>query len=83
MFASCLNRQPENRALSFFDKIGLTAQIFLTRPWEGFKMLLGWMLSGIAIAMGAPFWFDLLSKIVNVRNTGSKPKQAPEQTPPP
>ncbi len=83
MFASCLNRQPENRALSFSDKIGLTAQIFLTRPWEGFKMLLGWMLSGIAIAMGAPFWFDLLSKIVNVRNTGSKPKQAPEQTPPP
>ncbi len=33
----------------------------------------GWMLSGIAIAMGAPFWFDLLSKIVNVRNAGSRP----------
>ncbi len=83
MFASCLNRQPENRALSFFEKIGMTAQVAFTRPWEGFKMLLGWMMSGIAIAMGAPFWFDLLNKIVNVRNTGSKPKQAPEQTPPP
>ncbi|MGJ5676264.1 MAG: hypothetical protein ACR9NN_22105 [Nostochopsis sp.] len=33
----------------------------------------GWILSGIAIAMGAPFWFDLLSKIVNVRNAGSRP----------
>ncbi len=82
MFASCLNRQPQEQPLSFFDKIGLTAQIAFTRPWEGFKVLLGWVLSGIAIAMGAPFWFDLLSKIVNVRNTGGKPKQAPEQSPP-
>ncbi|RAM49325.1 MAG: hypothetical protein C6Y22_23555 [Hapalosiphonaceae cyanobacterium JJU2] len=36
-------------------------------------MIPGWILSGIAIAMGAPFWFDLLSKIVNVRNAGSRP----------
>ncbi|MBD2385870.1 hypothetical protein [Cylindrospermum sp. FACHB-282] len=33
----------------------------------------GWILSGIAIAMGAPFWFDLLNKIVNVRNAGKPP----------
>jgi hypothetical protein len=33
-------------------------------------MIFGWFLSGIAIAMGAPFWFDLLGKFVNVRNTG-------------
>lgn len=37
------------------------------------RMLLGWVISGLAIAMGAPFWFDLLSKIMNVRNTGSRP----------
>ncbi|MFQ4140933.1 hypothetical protein [Chlorogloeopsis sp. ULAP02] len=33
----------------------------------------GWIISGIAIAMGAPFWFDLLSKVVNVRNAGTRP----------
>ncbi|MEO0844100.1 MAG: hypothetical protein AAF063_35250, partial [Cyanobacteria bacterium J06643_5] len=33
----------------------------------------GWIISGIAIAMGAPFWFDLISKVTKVRNTGSKP----------
>ncbi|MBW4613554.1 MAG: hypothetical protein KME21_09760 [Desmonostoc vinosum HA7617-LM4] len=37
-------------------------------------MLTGWMLTGIAIAMGAPFWFDLLGKIMNVRNAGRKPE---------
>ena len=84
MFASCLpGRQIAAGDLSFFAKMGLMAEIFFVRPWEAFKMLLGWGLSGIAIAMGAPFWFDLLSKIVNVRNTGSKPKAAPEQAPPP
>ncbi|MBV6625536.1 MAG: hypothetical protein KI793_21850 [Rivularia sp. (in: Bacteria)] len=33
----------------------------------------GWIISGIAIAMGAPFWFDLIGKVSKVRNTGSKP----------
>ncbi len=33
----------------------------------------GWIISGVAIAMGAPFWFDLISKVTNVRNTGRKP----------
>ena len=82
MFGSCLNRQPEARDLSFFEKIGLTAQVALVRPWSALKMLIGWVFSGVAIAMGAPFWFDLLSKVVNVRNTGNKPKAAPEQSPP-
>ncbi|MDJ0674276.1 MAG: hypothetical protein QNJ36_02555 [Calothrix sp. MO_167.B42] len=36
-------------------------------------MFFGWVISGIAIAMGAPFWFDLLNKIVNVRNSGKSP----------
>lgn len=39
-------------------------------------MIPGWILSGIAIAMGAPFWFDLLGKIVNVRNAGSRPNSS-------
>ncbi len=38
-----------------------------------FQMLLGWCLSTLAISMGASFWFDLLGKVINVRNTGAKP----------
>ncbi|MGB3761421.1 MAG: hypothetical protein WBA07_34425 [Rivularia sp. (in: cyanobacteria)] len=33
----------------------------------------GWIISGVAIAMGAPFWFDVISKVSSVRNTGKKP----------
>jgi hypothetical protein len=32
------------------------------------KAVLGWLLSAIAIAMGAPFWFDVLNRFMNVRN---------------
>ncbi|NJO40687.1 MAG: hypothetical protein HC769_06040 [Cyanobacteria bacterium CRU_2_1] len=39
------------------------------------RMLLGWVVSGIAISMGASFWFDLLSKVMNVRNSGKAIKE--------
>lgn len=36
---------------------------------------LGWMITAIAVSLGAPFWFDLLRKIVNLRGSGNKPKE--------
>ncbi|MBE9049438.1 hypothetical protein IQ243_03280 [Nostocales cyanobacterium LEGE 11386] len=41
--------------------------------WKSLTMIFGWFVSGIAISMGAPFWFDLLGKVVNVRNAGKPP----------
>ncbi len=41
--------------------------------WQGFRLICGWIVSGLAIAMGAPFWFDILNKVINVRNSGPKP----------
>ncbi len=36
------------------------------------RRLLGWLVSGFAISMGSTFWFNLLKKVVNIRNTGDK-----------
>ncbi|MBE9116792.1 hypothetical protein IQ249_12870 [Lusitaniella coriacea LEGE 07157] len=44
-----------------------------------FLVILGWIFTAIALSMGAPFWFDLLNRFVNVRNTGKKPKTMVEQ----
>jgi len=42
--------------------------------WPAFvRKVFGWILSGLAISMGAVFWFDVLSKIINIRNSGKKP----------
>ncbi|WP_236140671.1 hypothetical protein [Nostoc sp. CMAA1605] len=36
----------------------------------------GWLISGIAISMGAPFWFELIGRFINVRNSGKRPPAA-------
>lgn len=38
--------------------------------------LLGWILTAFAVSLGAPFWFDLVNKLVNVRMVGQKPATA-------
>jgi len=37
---------------------------------------LGWILTALAASLGAPFWFDLLGKLINLRGSGPKPKKA-------
>ncbi|MBN7810622.1 hypothetical protein J0A68_06635 [Algoriphagus sp. H41] len=34
-------------------------------PWT----VLGWLITAYAISLGAPFWFDLLNKLMQVRNS--------------
>lgn len=45
------------------------------------KKILGWFLTGLAVSMGANFWFDLLGKVINVRNAGPKPASSTEERP--
>lgn len=40
---------------------------------DWFLKLAGWIVTAFGVMLGAPFWFDLLRKIVNIRNTGNKP----------
>lgn len=41
-----------------FDKDGCMALSFL-----------GWLITALAISLGAPFWFDLLNKLINLRTS--------------
>jgi hypothetical protein len=36
----------------------------------------GWLLMGIAVSLGAPFWFDVVNKLINIRMVGIKPPRA-------
>ena len=40
---------------------------------------LGWLVSGLALSMGASFWYELLGKFINVRNVGKKPPSPKDQ----
>ncbi len=36
--------------------------------------LVGWLITAIAISLGAPFWFDALGKLAHLRTAGKKPE---------
>jgi hypothetical protein len=52
-------------------------------------MICGWGLTTLAASLGAPFWFDMLQRIMNLRNNGRAPEEpalnskANNQAPPP
>jgi hypothetical protein len=51
--------------------------------WAGFfawgGKLVGWLLTAFAISLGAPFWFDLLNRMMVVRGTVKPREKSPEE----
>jgi len=45
--------------------------------------VLGLLISAFAVSMGAPFWFDTLSKFVNLRGAGTPPGETKKSAPQP
>ncbi len=56
----------------------LDPRAFPCNPTLQITRIIGWLLTAIAISLGAPFWFDMLNKLVNLR-TSTQPK-APSGT---
>lgn len=50
------------------------------RAWAGWVTthLIGWLLTVLLISLGAPFWFDLLGRLVSLRAAGGRPGTAAE-----
>jgi hypothetical protein len=49
--------------------------------WLFGKHLFGWMLTTAAVSLGAPFWFDALKKVINIRAEGRKPGEKDQEKP--
>ena len=53
------------------------------RPPEGFPAwllkILGLLITTVAVSLGAPFWFDILNKMVSLRSAGKVPKTSAEK----
>ena len=39
----------------------------------------GWLLTALAVSLGAPFWFDLLNKVMVIRSTVKPHEKSPEE----
>jgi hypothetical protein len=87
------NRLAENPVQKIFGTENPDFRQWPGWTWQGEKFLqwlpkwldtigyhfIGWVLTAIAVSLGAPFWFDLLSRFVAIRATGDLPE---EQTKP-
>jgi hypothetical protein len=49
-----------------------------TNAQDWLLKVLGILLTTAALTLGAPFWFDLLNKVANLRAAGPKPSAAPQ-----
>ena len=43
--------------------------------WNVIVKFLGILVTGCAVALGAPFWFELVNKLVDIRGAGRKPEE--------
>jgi hypothetical protein len=51
------------------------AEIVQTRLWS----VLGWLITALAGMVGAAYWFQLLTMLINLRGTGPKPEEKKEK----
>jgi hypothetical protein len=68
------------------DPALVDALMTLPIGWRSFPPLMntdfalqvaGWLLTASTTLFGAPFWFDLMQRLVRMRNTGNKPEEMP------
>jgi hypothetical protein len=50
--------------------IGWQRRVDWSKEW--FIVLVGWFLTALAVSLGSGFWFDILSKVLQVRGSGKK-----------
>jgi hypothetical protein len=63
------------------DASGAERSVTELRLWAYvFEPLVGWTLAALAAMLGAPFWFDLLNKVMVVRSTVKPHEKSPEES---
>jgi hypothetical protein len=57
-----------------FIKSKTKGRLFVYAPNQNgnWETLSGWLITALAICLGAPFWFDLLNKLISLRGSGTK-----------
>jgi hypothetical protein len=75
--------QQAQKQVSQIETLGIPlgwAQVSLPESsWKlDWEVFLGWLLTAVAVSLGAPFWFDMLNKIMVVRST-IKPGEKSQQ----
>jgi hypothetical protein len=76
------NLQQENAQAQLSAATEAIGNLALPIGWAnggfGPMTVLGWLVTALAATLGAPFWFDLLNRFVNIRASGKAPEEEPK-----
>lgn len=56
-----------------------SVKAFDLQTGKTWQQMAGWLLTGLSVLFGAPFWFDALQKLVQLRGTGKKPGEGEKE----
>lgn len=83
---SCAERRIRDLGLPIgWDNTRAVSPFEPGQTWRGWfasfhwRSIPGWLLTALAISFGAPFWFDVLNKIMIVRSTVKPHEKSPEE----
>ncbi|WP_347986292.1 hypothetical protein [Methylomonas sp. AM2-LC] len=73
-------KQSVQASVTLFEAVGLplgwkSVDINQYSAKDWISKIVGWLISIFAVSLGAPFWFDKLQKIVNIRQAGINPRE--------
>ncbi|MFT4154672.1 hypothetical protein [Parafilimonas sp.] len=62
----------EDRAKYIHSRTACKLFVYAPNQNGGLETFIGWLLTAWALCLGAPFWFDMLNKLISLRGTGTK-----------
>jgi hypothetical protein len=63
-----------------WETIGRQSIPYSAPWWKNIAVaLFGWLMTALAATMGAPFWFDLLNRVMVIRSTVKPHEKSPEE----
>jgi hypothetical protein len=73
------NQQALNKDIANLQQLGIPlGWKSMPAQWDWLNKLAGLALTTFAVSLGAPFWFDLLNRFMNIRAAGKSPNEKPK-----
>jgi len=75
---ACKENSTVHEGIDLKSAYALFKQRVMNEDGSGLWIVLGWLITALAVSFGAPFWFAALQQLFKIRNAGPKPPKAGE-----
>jgi hypothetical protein len=69
------------KKVSEIENLGIPLGWTKAPDFRDWQIYVGWLFTAVAVSLGAPFWFDMLNKIMVVRSTVKPREKSQEEAP--